>query len=149
MYGGAWQWLKCFGSDCSDVGEPEFHLLGEARPTARVVSDVEGALGNGGCPRITLLCHFPQTWAGFPALQWNVAPQVLGEAVGTRWVSLQGQRCRVTDGPQPLAASRPARLRYRLLSARAPSRQPGCAGGLMPGCTPGLERVTAQQCTIH
>lgn len=29
MYGGAWQWLKCFSSDCSDVGKPEFHLLGE------------------------------------------------------------------------------------------------------------------------
>lgn len=34
MYGGAWQWLKCLSGDCSDVGQPEFHLLGAARPAA-------------------------------------------------------------------------------------------------------------------
>lgn len=98
---------------------------------------MEGALGNGCWPRVTFLCHFPETWAGFPAPQWNVAPQVVGQAADTCWASLQGQHCSVTSGPLPLAASRPARPRDRLLSAQAPSQQPGCAGGLVPGCTQG------------
>lgn len=74
MYGGAWQWLKCFNSGCSDVGKTEFHLLGEARPPARCV---EGALGNDSCPQVTHFCYRPQTWAGLPALQRQALERLL------------------------------------------------------------------------
>lgn len=103
MSGGAWQGLKCLSRACSDVG---------ARippPGGRGTHGrwVEAALGDRW--QLSLCHHF--CCPGCPALHWNVAPQVVGEAVATPGVP-EGQRCRVMGVPslcpRPVAATQPA-----------------------------------------